>query len=47
MKKISALITSLLLMALCVSPAFAANAKKMAILDANERIYHIIKEIIK
>lgn len=28
MKKISALITSLLLMALCVSPAFAANAKK-------------------
>ena len=28
-------------------PTFAANAKKMAILDANERIYHIIKEIIK
>ena len=28
MKKFSALITSLLLMALCVSPAFAANAKK-------------------
>lgn len=28
MKKISALITALLLMALCVSPAFAANAKK-------------------
>ena len=28
-------------------PTFAANAKKMAILDANERIYHIIKEIVK
>ena len=28
-------------------PTFAANAKKMAILDANERIYHIIMEIVK
>ncbi len=28
-------------------PKLAANAKKMAILDANDRIYHIIKEIAK